>query len=140
MAGRRAFEVSLVTPEGPVYEGEAEMLVVPGAAGQIGVLARHVPLVAMLEAGETRVHVDGGQVYEFETGAGFFNTDGERALVLVDDAVPANEVDAEHARRQLEEAEAALERVVSGEEEGDMWQLEQRIQHARNQLRAAGRG
>ena len=54
---RRRFEVSLVTPEGPAYEGEAEMLIVPGAAGEIGILARHAPLVAMLKAGSTRVHV-----------------------------------------------------------------------------------
>ena len=51
------FDVSLVTPDGPVFEGEAEMLVVPGADGEIGVLARHAPLVAMLQAGSTRVHV-----------------------------------------------------------------------------------
>src|SRR6478672_7663183 len=40
------FPVSVVTPEGPAFEGEAEMLIVPGAAGEIGVLARHAPLAA----------------------------------------------------------------------------------------------
>ena len=49
------FEVSLVTPDGAAFEGEVEMLVVPGEAGEIGVLARHAPLVAMLKAGSTRV-------------------------------------------------------------------------------------
>jgi len=52
-----AFDVALVTPEGPVFQGEAHMLIVPGAAGEIGVLARHAPLVATLKAGSTRVHV-----------------------------------------------------------------------------------
>ena len=52
---RKKFEVSLVTPEGAAYEGLAEMIVVPGAAGEIGILARHAPLVAMLKAGSTRV-------------------------------------------------------------------------------------
>ena len=51
----KSFDVSLVTPEGAVYEGPAEMIVVPGAAGEIGVLARHAPLVATLQAGSTRV-------------------------------------------------------------------------------------
>ena len=55
MAERRRFELSLVTPEGPAFEGEAEMVIVPGDAGEIGVLARHAPLVAMLKAGEIRV-------------------------------------------------------------------------------------
>ena len=50
------FEVSLVTPEGAAFEGEVEMIVVPGEAGEIGVLARHAPLVAMLKAGSTRIY------------------------------------------------------------------------------------
>ena len=40
----------------PAFEGEAEMIIVPGAAGEIGVLARHAPLIATLKAGSTRVH------------------------------------------------------------------------------------
>ena len=47
------FDVALVTPEGETFRGEAEMLIVPGAAGEIGVLARHAPLVATLKAGST---------------------------------------------------------------------------------------
>jgi F-type H+-transporting ATPase subunit epsilon len=136
--GRRTFSVSLVTPEGPAFEGEAEMLIVPGAAGEIGVLARHAPLVAMLKAGSTRVHVRQGQeIQEFATGPGFFKVEQDRALVLVDDAVGATEIDAARARRQLEEAEAELERLERGESEADRWQLEQRIRHAENQLSVA---
>ena len=52
------FDVSLVTPDGAAFDGEAEMIVVPGAAGEIGVLARHAPLVATLKAGSTRIHLD----------------------------------------------------------------------------------
>ena len=57
MADRKEFSVSLVTPDGAAYEGDAEMIIVPGAAGEIGVLARHAPLIATLKAGSTRVHV-----------------------------------------------------------------------------------
>ena len=62
------FDVALVTPDGPAFDGEAHMLVVPGQAGEIGILARHAPLVATLRAGSTRVHVGGGEVLEFATG------------------------------------------------------------------------
>ena len=136
--GRKRFEVSLVTPEGPAFEGEAEMIVVPGATGEIGVLARHAPLVAMLKAGSTRVHVQEGQVLEFATGPGFFKVEQDRALALVDDAVEAHDIDDARARRQLEEAQAELERAERGESEADRWQLEQRIRHAENQLAVAG--
>ncbi len=136
---RRKFEVSLVTPEGAAYEGLAEMIVVPGAAGEIGILARHAPLVAMLKAGSTRVYVAEGNVVEFATGPGFFKVEQDRALALVDDAVDAREIDTERAQQQLEDAKAELERVEAGASEADRWQLEQRIRHAENQLGVSGR-
>jgi F-type H+-transporting ATPase subunit epsilon len=133
------FDVELVTPDGPAFTGEAHMLVVPGQAGEIGVLARHAPLVATLKAGSTRLHVRGGEIVEFATGPGFFKVELDRALALVDDAVNVKEIDDERAREQLEEARAELERVDAGESAADRWQLEQRIQHAENQLSVSGR-
>jgi F-type H+-transporting ATPase subunit epsilon len=133
------FSVSVVTPEGAAFEGDAEMLIVPGAAGEIGVLARHAPLVAMLKAGSTRVHLGDGEVREFATGPGFFQVLEDRAIALVDDAVGVGEIDDARAQQQLEEAQAELERVERGESEADRWQLEQRIRHAENQLRVSGR-
>ncbi len=138
MADHPLFSVSVVTPEGAAFEGEAEMLIVPGAAGEIGVLARHAPLVAMLKAGSTRVHLADGDVREFATGPGFFQVLEDRAIALVDDAVGAGEIDDERARRQLEEAQVELEKVDRGESTADRWQLEQRIRHAENQLRVSG--
>jgi F-type H+-transporting ATPase subunit epsilon len=135
---RRRFDVSLVTPEGAAFEGEAEMMIVPGAAGEIGVLARHAPLVATLKAGSTRVHVTQGDVKEFATGPGFFKVELDRAIALVDDAADVEHIDRERAQKQLEESRAELERIDAGESEADRWQLEQRIAHAENQLRVAG--
>jgi F-type H+-transporting ATPase subunit epsilon len=142
VAERRTFDISLVTPEGPAFEGEAEMIIVPGAAGEIGVLARHAPLVATLKAGSTRVYlnVDSDDVREFATGPGFFKVELDRAIALVDDAVLAKEIDDARASRQLEEAQAELERLERGESDADRWQIEQRIRHAENQLSVAGRG
>ena len=133
------FEVSLVTPEGAAYEGECEMLIVPGAAGEIGILARHAPLVAMLKAGSTRVHVTGSEVLEFATGPGFFQVLEDRAIALVDDAVEASEIDDARARAQLEAAQVELDAIERGESTADRWQVEQRIRHAENQLEVAGK-
>jgi F-type H+-transporting ATPase subunit epsilon len=138
MADHPLFSISVVTPEGPAFEGEAEMLIVPGDAGEIGVLARHAPLVAMLKAGSTRVHMGDGQVQEFATGPGFFQVLEDRAIALVDDAVAAGEIDDERAQRQLEEAQAELAKLEAGDSTADRWQLEQRIRHAENQLRVSG--
>jgi F-type H+-transporting ATPase subunit epsilon len=138
----KTFALSLVTPEGAAFEGEVEMLIVPGDAGEIGVLARHAPLVAMLKAGSTRIYRDRSteDMVEFATGPGFFKVEQDRALALVDDAVDAREIDTARAQEQLEAAKAELERVERGESDADRWQLEQRIRHAENQLAVSGHG
>jgi F-type H+-transporting ATPase subunit epsilon len=133
------FDVSLVTPDGAAFQGEAEMLIVPGAAGEIGVLARHAPLVATLKSGSTRVHLGNNEVLEFATGPGFFKVETDIALALVDDAVNVREIDDVRAQGQLDAARAELEKVVAGESSADRWQLEQRIRHAENQLSVSGR-
>ena len=140
-SGRRAhtIEVSLVTPDGSAFEGEAEMLVVPGAAGEIGVLARHAPLVAMLKAGSTRVHVRRGQ-----RGARVRH----RARVLQGRAGPGararrrrrrrDEIDDARARRPARDgAGRARDGRARASRTADRWQLEQRIKHAENQLAVA---
>ena len=134
----KKFDVSLVTPDGAVYEGEVEMVVVPGQIGEIGVLARHAPLIATLKAGSTRVHVTEGQIQEFATGPGFFKVEQDRAIALVDDAAAADRIDPARAQEQLDAARAELEKVESGESAADRWQLEQRIKHAENQLTVSG--
>jgi len=138
MAERSLFSVSVVTPERSVFDGDAEMIVVPGESGEIGVLARHVALEALLKAGSIRIHLAGGEVIELATGPGFFEVHANRALVLVDDAVNLREIDAGRAITQLEEARAELGRLERGEIEGDRWRIEQKIRHAENQLAVVG--
>jgi F-type H+-transporting ATPase subunit epsilon len=139
MAERNPFSVSVVTPERAVFDGDVEMLVVPGEAGEIGVLARHVALEALLKSGLTRIHLPGGEKIELVTGPGFFDVRSNRALVLVDDAVDLHEIDPTRATAQLEEARAELGRLERGEVEGDRWRIEQKIKHAENQLASIGR-
>ena len=136
--GVRTFDLSVVTPDGAAFEGEAEMVIVPGAAGEIGVLARHAPLVAMLKAGEIRVKA-GDEWQSFAAGPGYFKVQQDRAIALVDDAVRAEDIDIEEARREAEEARASLERADAGDEEIDRWHMEQRLRHAENKIAVAGR-
>jgi F-type H+-transporting ATPase subunit epsilon len=136
--GVRTFDLSVVTPDGPAFEGEAEMVIVPGDSGEIGVLARHAPLVAMLKAGEIRVKA-GDEWQSFAAGPGYFKVQQDRAIALVDDAVRAEDIDIEAARREAEEARAALERAEAGDGEIDRWHMEQRLRHAENKIAVAGR-
>jgi F-type H+-transporting ATPase subunit epsilon len=136
----KKFDLSLVTPDGAAYEGQVEMIVVPGQIGDIGVLARHAPLIATLRSGSTRIHPGGdAEVLEFATGPGFFQVLRDRAIALVDDAIEASKIDDARAREQLDAAQAELEALDRGETSADRWQIEQRIKHAENQLAVAGR-
>ena len=141
MAGTgKKFDLSLVTPDGAAYEGQAEMIIVPGQIGEIGVLARHAPLIATLKSGMTRVHPGGdAPVLEFATGPGFFQMLHDRAIALVDDAVEASQIDAGKAQAQLDAAQSDLAAIEQGGSNADRWQVEQRIKHAENQLTVAGR-
>ena len=136
----KKFDLSLVTPDGAAYEGQVEMIVVPGQIGDIGVLARHAPLIATLRSGSTRIHPGGeAEVLEFATGPGFFQVLRDRAIALVDDAIEASKIDDVRAREQLESAQAELEALERGDSTADRWQIEQRIKHAENQLAVSGR-
>ena len=136
----KKFDLSVVTPDGSVFEGQAELIIVPGQIGDIGVLARHAPLIATLRAGSTRIDPGGGaEVLEFATGPGFFQMLHDRAIALVDAAVDAAHVDADAAQAQLDAAQADLAAIEAGESGADRWQVEQRIKHAENQLAVGGR-
>jgi len=134
----KTFDLSVVTPEGSVFDGEAQMVVVPGAAGEIGVLPRHAPLVAMLKAGETRIKAENAWT-ALATGPGFFKVQRDRAIVLVDDAVRAEEIDIERARQEADDARALLERADGGEEGIDRWRVQEQLRHAENKIAVAGR-
>jgi F0F1-type ATP synthase epsilon subunit len=93
----------------------------------------------MLKAGEIRIRTDGAW-QSFAAGPGYFKVQKDRAIVLVDDAVRAEDIDPAEARRELEEARAVLEKAEAGEEGIDRWEAEQRLRHAENKLEVAGHG
>src|SRR5947199_8145938 len=111
MADHDAQRVDVITPEGPVFEGEAEIVVVPGSAGQLGIMANHAPLISTLKPGELHVTDMQGQRHAFATDGGFVETRKNETTVLVGEAVARSDIDAAAARARLEEARAALERA-----------------------------
>jgi F-type H+-transporting ATPase subunit epsilon len=122
MADHNPQRVDVITPEGPVFEGEAEIVVVPGAAGQLGIMANHAPLVSSLKPGELHVTDMQGQRHEFATDGGFVEVRRNETLVLVGEAVPRADIDAAEARKRLEQAQADLERARDGD--GDIYAAE----------------
>jgi F-type H+-transporting ATPase subunit epsilon len=139
--GPKRLRVELITPEGPVYVEDARMVVVPGKAGELGVLPRHIPLIAQLKPGETRVRTLDDQWLSFATGAGYFKVQHDRASVLVESAVAVGSIDADHARQDLEDAQRRLEEASAGGEEASVERsrAERDIADAENRLKVSGR-
>jgi len=139
--GPKRLRVELITPDGPVFVEDARMVVVPGKAGELGVLPRHIPLIAQLKPGETRVRTLDDEWLSFATGSGYFKIQHDRASVLVESAVAVGSIDADRARSDLEDAQRRLEEASAGGEESavERSRAERDIADAENRLKVSGR-
>jgi F-type H+-transporting ATPase subunit epsilon len=109
---RNPFPVEILTPEGQVYSGEVEMLSTRTEVGEIGVLANHAPVLAMLAPAELRLHTsDTGKIRRFAQGEGYLQIHDNSALVLVEECIEPDAVDSERYREQLEKAEATIDEI-----------------------------
>ena len=100
--------VEIVTAERQVYnETDVDMVVAPGSEGVLGILPRHAPLLTMLRPGPLRVK-KGGTEQEMAVAGGFLQVNADRVLILADQAVRADEIDAAAAEAAREQAERAL--------------------------------
>ena len=111
MADRTPFPVEVLTPEGQVFAGDAEMLSTRTEVGEIGVLANHTPVLAILAPSELRLHLSDSDVKRFAQGEGYIQVHGNRALVLVEDCIEPEDVDQDRYRQQLEKAEQTIEEI-----------------------------
>jgi F-type H+-transporting ATPase subunit epsilon len=138
--GPKRLRVELVTPDGPVYVEDARMVVVPGKAGELGVLPRHISLIAQLKPGETRVRTLDDQWLSFATGAGYFKIQNDRASVLVESAVAVSSINAEQARADLEDAQRRLAEAEAGGDDGpDRARAARDVADAENRLKVSRR-
>jgi F-type H+-transporting ATPase subunit epsilon len=100
--------VDIVSAEGEIYSGEARMVFLPAAEGEIGVAPRHAPLLALLKAGEVRVQPVAGDEQSFYVGGGALEVQPARVTVLADTAARAADLDEAAALAARQRAEEAL--------------------------------
>jgi F-type H+-transporting ATPase subunit epsilon len=114
---RSPFPCEVLTPEGQVFSDEVEMVSTRTTTGSIGVLANHAPLMAILEPTELRLYKSESDVVRFAQGEGYLQVVDNRALVLVEEAIPPDEVDRSNFESRLREAERAVETAEEESEE-----------------------
>jgi len=120
-------EAEVLTPEGPVFKGELFQLSTRTAVGEVGIRARHAPLLARLVPAELRLHAsEGGEVERYAQGEGWLEVFANRARVLIAEAIPPDDLDAGELRERLQEAERRIDEAEEGSAAGELAAREKR--------------
>ena len=107
MAGK-TIHVDIVSAEGEIFSGTAEMVFAPAIMGELGIAPRHAPLLTLLKAGEVRVKLPGGEEQSFFVGGGALEVQPKQVTVLADTALRAKDIDEAAAFAAKQKAEEAL--------------------------------
>ena len=136
--GRQLF-CRIITPEAMIFDGEADLVVARIADGEIGVLVDHAPLISTLEIGDVRI-TEGDERHIYATSDGFFKVSENLVQILVEEAVPAGEIDVTQAESRVEEAESEIS-GLGGEEDAEdrRREAERRQRIGENLVRVARR-
>ncbi|RJQ46578.1 MAG: ATP synthase F1 subunit epsilon [Gaiellales bacterium] len=135
--GIKNVKCEVVTPEGLVLDEHAQMVVIPGEVGEIGVLPRHAPIVTNTIVGEVRVKTMDGKMKHLAVGNGYAKMQYDRLMLLVDTAEKAEDIDIDRAEEAIKRAEKWLDQC---HEAGvDCYRAQQSRNRAKNRLRVAGK-
>lgn len=133
MADKVEFE--LVSPERLIMSQAVDMVVVPGAEGDFGVLPGHALLLSTVRPGIIAVHNEGAVRDRIFVGGGFAEVTPERCTVLADEAVPVQDIDRAEVEGRLKDLRQDLADAKTDQERA---LLARRVQVAEAMLAAAG--
>ena len=108
MASEHTFTVEVLTPEGEVFNGDVIQLSTRTVTGEIGVLANHVPILAALTPNLLRLKISESETKRFAQTHGTLQVFANHAQVLLEEAIPPEELDAPALEKEKEDAEARL--------------------------------
>ncbi|MFC4183768.1 F0F1 ATP synthase subunit epsilon [Saccharococcus thermophilus] len=129
----KTIKVSVVTPDGPVYEADVEMVSTKAKSGELGILPGHIPLVAPLEISAVRLKKEGKTEYIAVSG-GFLEVRPDKVTVLAQAAEKAEDIDVARAKAAKERAERRLQ---SKDDDIDFKRAELALKRAINRLNVA---
>jgi F-type H+-transporting ATPase subunit epsilon len=108
-------EAEVLTPEGPVFKGELFQLSTRTAVGDVGIRARHAPMVGRLVPAELRLHEsEGGDVERYAQGEGWLEVFANRARVLIAEAIRPEDLDTSDLQERLKDAESRVKEAEEG--------------------------
>ncbi|WP_125010940.1 F0F1 ATP synthase subunit epsilon [Parageobacillus thermoglucosidasius] len=129
----KTIKVSVVTPDGPVYEADVEMVSTKAKSGELGILPGHIPLVAPLEISAVRLK-QGGKTEYIAVSGGFLEVRPDKVTILAQAAERAEDIDVTRAKAAKERAERRLQ---SKQDDIDFKRAELALKRAINRLNVA---
>jgi len=132
------FQLTIVTPQGPAFEGSAESVVLPGSEGDFGVLPSHERLLAPLRIGEVEIRTANDRLYA-SIADGFAEVTGEQVVVLVESCECAHDVDVARAELARDRAAQGLAALGEDADARRVAEYEAALERARNRLAVAQR-
>jgi F-type H+-transporting ATPase subunit epsilon len=118
--------VEVLTPEGEVFSGDVRQVSTRTAVGEIGILANHVPILAALEPTVLRLHLSDSEIERYAQAHGWLQVFANHALILVEEAVPPDQLDPARLRDQLQDAEQRLSEAEEGSADRERAQKDRR--------------
>ena len=112
------FTVEVLTPEGEVFNDEVEQVSTRTGVGSLGILARHQPLLGLLEPTELRLYRTESDVVRFAQGEGYVQVGPERVLILVEEATPPEELNTGELQEKVRQAEQEMSSAEEDSEAG----------------------
>lgn len=100
----------VVTPRGSKVDTDVTMVTAPGEVGELGILPGHRPLITALAIGVLS-YSDGGKTRQLATNEGFMEVHDDKVVVVTESAEEPDEINADRAKKALEDAEAKLKAI-----------------------------
>ena len=128
------FKVTIITPDGTVYDNDnATMVIMNTSGGQMGIMAKHVPVLASLTISELRIKHDQGTA----VNGGIMQFDGETALITADSAEMPEKIDVARAEKAKQRAEEAIRKAKEAHRQNDLARAEVHLKRAVNRLKVS---
>jgi F-type H+-transporting ATPase subunit epsilon len=130
---KKRLGVQILTPEGVVHNGVAAMVIAPSVGGEVGILPRHVPLIASLRPGATRVKMLDDTEVVMATTEGYIAVEEDQVLIMVQQAELVGDIDRGRAELALSTAQEAL--AAAGDDPVAQEAAQAAIRRAENRLK-----
>jgi F-type H+-transporting ATPase subunit epsilon len=114
VAAEHMVDVEVLTPEGEVWSGEARQVSTRTEVGEVGILANHAPLLGALRPTELRLHLSDSEVKRYAQAHGWLQVYGNRARLLLEEAIPPEDLDTGTLKDQLADAEQRFSESEQG--------------------------